>query len=410
MQNLMTRMLRDPVLIQDYTLMGYEGGFDEAHAMRSLERFMLGGNVFTGFEDGGFNERADIAVAAADGTDLNEMWDEIRQILAIRNAQRSRLIDQLTFRVNGEIDLVGVPSEGTFEKASEYGQPRGIRGFKNFNRGYSFDFYDLAVRYTWMFIAEATGAQLRNLTNMALDADNRLIFSEVMKCFFNPLNLVGTADSNIPVNVYKFYNGDGEIPPRWKTTSFDGTHNHYLVSGTASLTPAALDTIEADLYSHGYGVQTGTKLVLLVNKQEAKLIKTFRVASGATYDFIPSGQYGGGVIIPLGTIVARPEGEVPGQVGTYGPFHIVQEDYCPPGYVSCLAAGGPDNLTNPIGFREHKNAAYQGLKIIPGQRSDYPLVDSFFRRGFGVGVRQRGAAIIMQVKASGTYSTPAEYV
>lgn len=365
--------------------------------------------------DQGFNERSDVAVAAADGTDLNEIYREIQQTLNIRNGQRDRLIDMLTYRTTDVIDQVSVPSEADFEEASEYGQPKGITGGKSFNRGYTFKFYDLAVRYTWMFIAEANRTQLENLNNMALEADNRLVFHQVMRTLFNPTNLVGVADSNIPVNVYKFYNADGEVPPTWKTNTFDGNHSHYLVGGDADakMRSVDLDAIEEDMISHGYGQQTGTKLVLWLNRQEFKTLRGARVADGWSYDFIPGEGIGGAVYLPSnGGIVGRPNGSsVPGEVGTYGPFHVVVEEYIPQGYIATIAAGGPDNLMNPIGIREHRNAAYQGLKLIPGQRSDYPLIDSFYRRGFGTGVRQRGAGIVMQLKAnaSGSYAAPTQY-
>lgn len=366
-------------------------------------------SIISGSE-AGFNERADVQVQAADGSDINEMWAEIAQTLAIRNSQRNRLVDQFTFTVTNPIDRVSTPSVGTFERASEYGQPVGIRGGASFNRGYTFDFYDLAVRYTWMYIAEASRAQLESLNNQALEADNNLVFTEIMKTIFNPTNLVGQADNNIPVNVYKFYNNDGEVPPQYKTNTFAGTHNHYITSGGATLTAANLVTIEDDLIMHGYGPQNGTKLVLWVNRVQGKVIRTFRVSGGATYDFIPGEGVGGGTFISVNSgIVGAPSGRVPGEIGTYGPFHVVEEEYIPAGYVVALAAGGPDNLINPIGFREHTNPAYKGLKIIPGQRSDYPLLDSFYRRGFGVGVRQRGAGFVMQVTASGSYTAPAIY-
>lgn len=366
----------------------------------------------TGF-DQGFNERSDVAVSAADGSDINEMWTEIQQLLAIRNTQRDRLINFLTYPTDGAIDIVGVPAVGNFEKASEYGQPQGIKGGARFNRGYDFSFYDLAVRYTWMFLAEADQAQIRNLNNQALEADDRLVFDRVFKTIFNSTNTVGTADSNIPVNVYKFYNGDGEVPPQWKNNTFLGTHSHYATSGAATIAPAALTTIEDDFYSHGYGVQTGTKLALLVNRQEGKTVRSFKVSGGAQYDFIPSAGYGGGVFIPFnGGIIAQPDGPVqgmPNQIGTYGPFHVIEEDYIPAGYIVALASGGPDNLMNPIGLREHKNPAYRGLKIIPGQRSDYPLIDSFYRRGFGTGVRQRGGGYVMQITTNASYTIPTQY-
>lgn len=368
-------------------------------------------NAIIGNQPQGFNERSDVAVQAADGSDINEMWAEIQQTLAIRNAQRNRLIDLFTFPVTSAIDIVGTPSTGQFELATEYGQPVGMKGGARFNRGYTFDFYDLAVRYTWMYIAEASAAQLASLNNMALEADNNMLFNAVMKTIFNPTNLVGQADNNVPVNVYKFYNNDGEVPPQYKNNTFAGTHNHYLSSGGATLTSANLVTIEDDLIMHGYGPQNGTKLVLWVNRQQGKVVRALRVTGGATYDFIPGDGVGGGTAIGVNSgIVGRPGDPVPGEIGTYGPFHVVEEEYIPAGYIVALAAGGPDNLINPIGFREHANPAYRGLKIIPGQRSDYPLIDSFYRRGFGTGVRQRGAGLVMQITTNGAYAAPTPYV
>jgi len=362
-----------------------------------------------GFEQG-FNERSDVAVQAADGTDLNEYFREIQQVLALRNTQRHRLIDRLTFDVVDTIDSVSVPAQVQFEEASEFGQPKGIRGGAKFFRGYDFKFYDLAVRYTWMFLAEADRAQLENLTNMALDADSQLLFSTVMKCLFNPTNLVGVADNNIPVTVNKFYNNDGEVPPPYKNTTFLGTHNHYLGSNGATVTSANLDAMADHLIHHGFGVDNGTRLVLMVNRVEGAVIRTFRVTGGAKYDFIPSSLYGGGIYLPASMgIVARPEGEVDGEVGTYGPWHVVEDDWIPAGYMAGIATGGTNNLMNPVGLRQHKNPAYQGLKIIPGQRSDYPLLDSFYRRGLGTGIRQRGGGVMMQVVASTTYTVPAAY-
>lgn len=372
---------------------------------------LLGG--IRGYEQG-TNERADILVQSADGTDLNQIWNEISASLNLWNQQRDSLISQLTFNVSNPIDVVAVPSEVDFEEASEYGQPKGIRGFASFNRGYDFKFYDLAVRYTWMFLAEAGAPQIRNLNNMALEADNRLFYNKVLKTLFNPANVAGIADQNIPVTVYKFYNGDGEVPPKYKNNTFAGTHTHYSTTQTlaasATFTSDTLDAIETDLIQHGYTPGSGTKFVVIMNRQEGSVSRSFKVTSGDKYDFIPSSNYGGGVLLPQnGGILARPQGELPGQFGTYGPFHLVEEDYIPAGYIVTLFSGGPDNLQNPIGIREHSNPAYRGLKIIPGARSDYPLTDSFYRRGFGTGVRQRGAGFIVQVTNNANYTVPAAF-
>ena len=375
--------------------------------------------VISGHE-GGFNERADVALAAADGTDLNDFWDEVNETIRMRNAQRNRLIDQLTFRVTDMVEEVVVPREVDFEVASEYGLPKGARTGpgEKFWRGFDFNFYDLAVRYTWMYIAEADIRDLRQLNNQALEADNRLIFSRVMRTLFNPINGAGITDQNLPVTVYKFYNGDGEVPPASGANTFTGTHNHYLTtagvdSGATTLNPTAVEAMSTHLDHHGYTFEKGYKKVLWVNQQELDVIRQWKVSNGAPWDFIPDSQnFGGGVWVPTpepGRYVNVPQGDVPGRVGTYGPWHVVKEDYIPAGYLAGIVTGGPDNISNPIGLREHRNPAFRGLKIIPGNSNGYPLIESFYQRGIGTGIRHRGAGVLLQVTGNANYTTPAIY-
>jgi hypothetical protein len=393
---------------------------DTPENYKELGSAMLPGlpGVITG-EERGFNERADVLYQAADGTDLNEFWDEINRVVALRNRKRNSLIDQLTFRVTDLAEEVALPTEVDFEIATEYGLPKGVRtapGSK-FWRGFDFNFWDIAVRYTWMYIAEADVRDLRQNTNAALDADNRLIFNRVMRTLFNPLNRTGIMDNNLPVTVYAFYNADGEVPPTVGANSFLGTHSHYLttqgVATSATLIPAAIEAVQTHLDHHGYTFQAGYKKVLWVNDQEYQVMRQWRVANGAPWDFIPSDpNYGGGVFVPdaTGRYVSVPQGNVPGQVGTYGPWHVVKEDYIPAGYIAGLVSGGPDNIQNPIGLREHKNPAYRGLKLIPGDKQGYPLVESFYQRGLGTGIRHRGAGVLLQVTGNANYTVPAIYV
>lgn len=386
---------------------------------RVLEGEDLSSLLLRGF-DGGTLERADVLTQAADGSDINEIWNEIQQILATWNSQRDRLIDYLTFPVTEVIDYVGVPVEVDFEEASEYGKPKGIRGHGYYSRGYDFKFYDLAIRYTWMFLAEASRAQIDQYTNQALEADNRLLFNKIMSTVFNSANATGIADRNIPTNVVKFYNGDGEVPPTYKNITFNGSHSHYATSyslpsavSNATLQPATIDDIETDFYNHGYTLQNGYDLVLWVNRAQGLTIRGFKVLNGARYDFIPSQHFGGGVYIPFNSgIVGRPDGTpVEGEIGTYGPWHIIEEPYIPAGYLAAFCSGGSLNLNNPVGFRQHANPAYHGLQLVSGDNGAYPLKEAHYRRGFGTGVRQRGAGFVVQLvsNTSTTYTVPAAY-
>lgn len=93
-------------------------------------------------------------------------------------------------------------------------------------------------------------------------------------------------------------------------------------------------------------------------------------------------------------------------VGSYGPAFIIETSYLPSGYVVIVATGGPDALSNTVAVRSHPNPAYQGLRLIPGPNTTYPLVESFSARSFGVGVRHRGSAVVLQVTTDASYTPP----
>jgi hypothetical protein len=89
---------------------------------------------------------------------------------------------------------------------------------------------------------------------------------------------------------------------------------------------------------------------------------------------------------------------------------IVEENTIPLGYFAAISTGGAgEPVNNPVGIREHQNTTLRGLRLVKGPNADYPLIDSFYQRGFGTGIRHRGGAVVMQIKASGSYAPPAAY-
>lgn len=364
----------------------------------------------------GTNTEGDVLTQTADGRPLNDVWAEFQAALRAFNQSRDELISLLTFPVQEPIESVPtISQEGEFEEASEFGEPKGIRigAFREF--AYDFKWFDLAIRYTWKFLAEASQAQLDTLNENALNADNRLVFNRVLKAIFNNTNRTADVGVRTGLNVYPLYNADGEVPPPYKNTTFAGTHNHYLVSGAATVDSGDLDDLADTITEHGYGAGAGGQLVLLVNKAQLVTIRNFRVDTGASYDFIPAANQPpfllptntGGVANPTPptTFLGR---QVQGQ---YGPWFIIEDGYIPAGYMLGFATGGAGAgaAQNLVGIREHRNAGLRGLQLVKGPSPDYPLVDSFYRRGFGTGVRQRGAGAVMQIKATGTYDIPAAY-
>ena len=364
----------------------------------------------------GTNTEGDVLTQTIDGRDLNEVWNELREALSAWNAGRDRLVSALTFNVTNPIEDVPQISMEDFEEASEFGVPKGIRGEDFFSMAYDFKWYDIAIRYTWKFLAEATAGQVENRHNMVLEADNRLVFNKVLKTIFNNVN--STTDIRKQnYTVYKFYNNDGTVPPAYKSYNHAGTHNHYITSGAAAVTSGDLDDMEEHLAHHGYGVQGGATLILLVNRTELAVIRNFRVATGASYDFIPNqGQPPWLLPTNVGGVVGNQGAAIPAQVnglavaGRYGNWLVVEEDYVPTKYLVGFATGGENQASNPVGIREHQNAALRGLRLVKGAEPDYPLIESYYNRGFGTGIRHRGAGIVMEITADAAYDIPAAYV
>lgn len=363
---------------------------------------------------GGYNAAADLVTQTIDGFDLNSLWTEFQQTMAVQNAQRQTMVNFLTFGVTNPQERVPQVNSGKFERASEYGEPRGIRPAAGyFNLGYDFDWYDLAARFTWKFLAEAPASQVEAINSMAITADNELVFGKVMDALFQNANREADINGVQDVPVYALYNADGTVPPSYKSNTFDGTHTHYMVSGAAALVSGDIDDMYENLRHHGYSFENGTRVLMLVNSAQSAPIRTFRVATGAAWDFIPAAG-APGLFLPrdqalFGTQVAASLQGL-NVIGSYGPVVIIEEDLIPPGYVLMTGSGGPDNLQNPVGFRQHANASLRGLRLVKGPNPDYPLIDSFYNRGFGTGIRQRGGSVVMQVKESGAYEPPTAYV
>lgn len=168
----------------------------------------------------------------------------------------------------------------------------------------------------------------------------------------------------------------------------------------------------------GYGRDSSSQLLIIANSVESELIQTWRAGKEsrtggpiAKHDYIPS--VNAPAYLQPDNIIGQPiSGDFFGRevLGSYGPAWLLETPFVPSGYVAVVASGGPNAERNVVGVRQHANAAYQGLRTIPGNFQGYPLVDSFHQRSFGVGVRQRGAAVCLQVTAGSSYAAPTSLI
>lgn len=365
----------------------------------------------------GFHARGDLVAVTADQVDLNTLWDDYIAMLAMHNAERDRLVQFLTWRTTQHTETVfGTGSRARFEQASQYGVPVAHRPDTSGSLfGYRFKWWDLAGRFTWMYLADATSQQTDAFTSMAFEADNALIYAEVMRTLFGTSRSVNKEGAT----VYPFYAGvSGDLPPAYKTTTFADSHQHFTTTGSASALTAPQYEAHINLVlEHGYTPQNGYTVLSMVNIAEGNMIRQFRsIANGGAglYDFIPASNQPT-FLLPTDLRTADGATRVAGTyqgmevIGSYGSVLIVQDANVPAGYIVTFATGGPDNIQNPIAIREHPTASLRGLLLAKGRDADYPLIDSYYVRGFGTGIRQRGAGAVLQRTASGTYTIPAQY-
>lgn len=351
----------------------------------------------------GIASRADV-LTLGDGTDANEVWAEFQQTLDLANAQRGALVDLLTFRTTDRSDVVLQAPAGTaeFEDASEYGVPTGSRAeAATITLGYDFGWKDFATRYTWQYLADASRQQVESLHGGALAADSRLQYKTVLNALFRSDN---RTSPETDATIYALWNGDGSEVPAYNGDTFSTTHNHYMTTNGA-LGAEDVEILQEQVLHHGYGEDDGSQLVILCNRTEGDLIAGYRAGvAGAKFDFISSDTS-----VPYLTteqlVGSRPAGQFQGLkiTGQYGHALIAPTSLIPAGYMACVAVG---SATPVIGLREHKNPSFTGLRLIRGRDTDYPLSGSYYVHGIGAGVRQRGAAAVMQVSASATYTAP----
>lgn len=366
----------------------------------------------------GYNAAGDILTETSDGVSLNDLWNSYQEMLQEFNARRDPLFNFLTWRTTrSREDIIGSGTQFDFEESSEYGEPVGVRPDlpPTTSMGYTFKWYDIGARFTWMFLADADSQQVDSIANGVAEADNRNMFNFVMKTLFNTTRRVNREGQT----VYPFYAGAaGDLPPAVGTTTFADNHNHFVTTNSATLLPSHLEALQTLVREHGYKRSDGYTLVLMINEQQEGTIRNFRsTANGGTgtYDFVPA-QGTSPLLLPTDVRlddngVTRPPATLRGMdvVGAYSEMTIVKNEFIPVGYLVLFVTGGPENVQNPVAIREHPTAGLRGLRLVKGRTPDYPLIDSFWNRGFGTGIRYRGAGAILQIKVGTTYDVPAAY-
>jgi len=349
----------------------------------------------------------------SDGVDINVIWGEVAALLQAWNSESNAVVSLLSFQTTDPASLVAQSLQvESMQESSEFGVPKAVALPPAWLKcGNTFRDYDVASRLSYRFIRDSTAEAVRGQITRLFESDAQLTNGLVLNRLFSPVEQANEWQHRC----FGLYNGtDGIIPPSFMGHTYTATHSHYWASGAADLDSADLEDAYKDIQSHGYGVQPGSQLLVLCHQDEGEAIASWRAgvesrAGGpkARFDFVPSD--GHPPILTSESIVGQaPPTEYGGLrvQGAYGPGWVIQSPVVPSGYVVVLASGGPNSTANPVAFRHHANANYQGLQLMPGPIPGYPLQETFAVRGCGVGTRHRGAAVAIQVTTGATYTAP----
>ena len=359
----------------------------------------------------GIISHGDILTHTTDGVPLNSIWQEFQATIATVNRDRNLLASLFTFDINQPSDVLSLDGDKmNFESKSEFGAPKsGQVSPTSLVVGFPLDWFDLRIAYTEDFLRDATAAQIETQHNAALEANNRLLFNSTLRALLTKTEVGSRPTNDEGTQIYALYDGSADSkPPSFAGQTFASGHDHYLVSGAATVDGQDLSDLIKTIQHHGHGINGTEKIVILVNPQEGEAVRGFRAGIGSSpYDFIPS--EGAPAFLTSENIIGdKPPATFQGLpvIGSYASALVVESYYIPAGYVTAVATSGANSSRNPLGFRQHATRTeWRGLRMKPGTER-YPLVGSTYAQGFGLGVRNRGAGAVIQIKESGTYDSP----
>lgn len=369
--------------------------------------------------DRGFNVGADVLTRTADGVLLASIYEDFVAALDEWNRGRDVISRLFTFDTTDAFaQMAKDPTSLTeFERASEFGQPKTLKArIEHVRMGYPLEWWDVATRFTRRFLRDATAEQLTSIHAAALEADNRLVFRKTMSALTDKIVAADRKTNELGVPIFDLWDGSaGEVPPTYAGKSFTSGHSHYLVSGAVTVDGGDLKQLVDTIQEHGWGLRASNEqIVLMVRKGSdiANAIRTFRTdpanLAKDPYDFIPSVS-APAYLTPENIVGTQAPGawrSLP-VFGSYGDAFLFEDYHVPDGYVIALATSGIGSKRNPLAFRQHPNGENQGLRLVSDDgKAQYPLLNKFYERGFGVAVRNRSAAAVMQIKASGSYENP----
>lgn len=351
---------------------------------------------------GGILAAADV-LTTADGVTLDTVWSDLQNSLAYWNTIPQEWIDTMCLRTRQNGWKTANQGSMRWERATEFGRPYRQRVKPTFApRGLPVWDYELGMGYTRKYLLRASLSEIQSQHNEAMRSDQENLFYEVLRALFRADSYsFDDEETGTTLTVYPFYNGDGEVPPAFLGRTFAAPHTHYHASNGA-FTEADILLMKEDLIEHGHD---GNRILLIAANMESVIRAV--VDSGGNKMFVPNWAYENPNVQLAPGDSQRTANVGPQFIGMIAGFAVRVARPIPDNYMFGFNMYGAGSALSPLAYRERNNDAEVGLLLINEDgNTNFPIINSFYMRSFGVSALNRGNATLMFYDAGAAYVDP----
>ncbi|KKN52915.1 hypothetical protein LCGC14_0607770 [marine sediment metagenome] len=331
------------------------------------------------------------ASAAEFGLDtINEI---LQRDLANYNSQVNDQMGLFADPLVKQSRIYGVSAVNSMTEVDEFGQAPSNRNLPGVTVSFPLSMYKSALGWTSKYMEIATPREIASKFLESRRGHAQQLILQMRRSIFNSNNFthIDKLTNGVSLAIKRLINADSaDIPDSPAGATFDGsTHDHYNARA-AALANADVNGLVSDVTEHGN--TRGVKIIVTLGAD--------KTAISALSLFIPISDPG--LIYHTANETRRKEAfeDLENQlIGFWGDTSV--EVWVKPwgltGYFLCVATGMPEK---PIGFRQRKQTALQGLRILPSISGEYPLLAQNMEAEFGMGIWNRTAGAVLYTGAT----------
>lgn len=334
------------------------------------------------------------------------VFNAVQQILAQWN---SNLNDMLQVFVSGTttdyVQRYYSMEGGRLQEQGTLAPAAATRGAGHWDVGFPLRQYGTAWGYDEISMAYMTVMEMdRTLAQLTAQGINTVRF-QILKALFNNVEISNYDDKIHPVyDIVPLANGDTVVYPPLAGSESGATDDHYLEAGY--LASAISDTnnpfpvMVRELAEHFGENEEELEVITFIHRDEEAEVE-------ALTDFTPIED----MHVAPGDDTARLTSagpNVPGKIiGRVSDSWVSRWPWMPSGYMFSLAIAEEAPLKMRVDPAD--TGLPQGLGLVAGTDSVFPLHGAQYRHRFGLGVANRLNGVAMELANGGTYTIPTVY-